>query len=81
MVKAHFNDLWINFSWPIFFILFDIGHFIEEVYLFLSLAGFILSVLFFILLNAFEFIPIKPDSKPQRYSGTRLFDSTTKAAK
>ncbi|WP_293760154.1 hypothetical protein [uncultured Paraglaciecola sp.] len=43
--------------------LFDIGHFIEEVYLIPSLAGLIWSVLFFILINAFENIPIKPDRK------------------
>jgi hypothetical protein len=43
--------------------LFDIGHFIEEVYLIPSLAGLVWSVLFFILLNAFENIPIEPDRK------------------
>jgi hypothetical protein len=43
--------------------LFDIGHFVEEVYLIPGLAGFIWSVLFFILLNAFENIPIKPNRK------------------
>ena len=43
--------------------LFDIGQFIEEVYLIPSLADFIWSVLFFILLNAFESIPVKPNGK------------------
>ena len=43
--------------------LFDIGHFTEEVYLIPSLAGFIWSVLFFIVLNAFQNIPIKSDRK------------------
>jgi len=39
--------------------LFDIGYFSEEVYLIPSLAGFIWSLLFFILLNAFANIPSK----------------------
>ena len=43
--------------------LFNIGHFVEEEYLIPSLAGFIWSVLFFILLNAFVNIPIKSDKK------------------
>ena len=43
--------------------LFDIGHFVEEVYLIPSLAGFIWSVLFFILLNAFVNIPFKSEKK------------------
>lgn len=43
--------------------LFNIGRFVEEVYLIPSLAGFIWSVLFFILLNAFANIPLKSDKK------------------
>ena len=43
--------------------LFDIGYFVEEEYLIPSLAGFIWSVLFFILPNAFVNIPIKSDKK------------------
>ena len=43
--------------------LFDVGYFINEVYLIPSLAGFIWSVLLFIMLNAFVNFPIKPNQK------------------
>jgi len=43
--------------------LFNIGYYIEEVYLIPSLAGFIWSLLLFIMLNAFINIPIKSDKK------------------
>jgi hypothetical protein len=43
--------------------LFNIGHFIEEVNLIPSLAGFIWSLLLFIMLNTFVNIPIKSDKK------------------
>ena len=43
--------------------LFNLGHFIEEVYLIPSLAGFIWSLLLFIMLNTFVNIPIKSDHK------------------
>jgi hypothetical protein len=43
--------------------LFDVGYFIEEVYLIPSLTGFIWSVLLFIMLNAFVNMPIKSDGE------------------
>ena len=43
--------------------LFDIGYFIQEVYLIPSLAGFIWSLLFFIMLSGFANIPSKSDKK------------------
>jgi hypothetical protein len=43
--------------------LFNIGHYIEEVYLIPSLAGFIWSLLLFIMLNTFVNIPNKSDKK------------------
>jgi hypothetical protein len=43
--------------------LFDVGYFIEEVYLIPSLACFIWSILLFIMLNAFVNIPIKSVEK------------------
>jgi hypothetical protein len=55
--------------------LFDIGHFIEEVYLIPSLAGLIWSVLFFILLNALKNIPIKPGSKFVLFSNNRILSA------
>jgi hypothetical protein len=43
--------------------LFNIGYYNDEVYLIPSLAGFIWSLLLFIMLNTFVNIPIKSDHK------------------
>jgi hypothetical protein len=43
--------------------LFNIGYYIEEVYLIPSLAGFIWSLLLFMMLSIFGNIPIRSDKK------------------
>jgi hypothetical protein len=48
--------------------LFNIGYFVEEVYLIPSLAGFIWSLLLFIMLNAFVNLPIKSEKKVTFFS-------------
>ena len=53
--------------------LFDIGYFIEEVYLIPSLAGFMYSVLFFILLNAFTNIPRQSDKKVALFTRIKIW--------
>lgn len=52
------------FSLATFFCsLFDIGYLSDETFLIPALAGFIWSVLFFVLLSAFTNIPDKSDKK------------------
>jgi hypothetical protein len=53
--------------------LFNIGYYIEEVYLIPSLAGFIWSLLLFIMLNAFINIPIKSDKKVTFFSNIKYW--------
>ena len=53
--------------------LFNIGYYIEEVYLIPSLAGFIWSLLLFIMLNAFINIPIKSDKKVSFFSNIKYW--------
>jgi hypothetical protein len=48
--------------------LFNIGYYIEEVYLIPSLAGFIWSLLLFIMLNTFVNLPIKSNKKVTFFS-------------